>query len=53
MFLIAIPWIASAMSATAAAAATTAATTISVTEAAFIAGAAVGYIATKSKEEEK
>ena len=53
MFLIAIPWIASAMSATAAAAATTAATTISVTEAAFIAGATTGYVVTKSKEEKK
>ena len=49
MFFIAIPWIASALTATAATAATVA-TTVTATEAAFIAGA---YVATKSKEEEK
>ena len=49
MFLIAIPWIASALTATAA----TVATTVTATEAAFIAGATAGYVATKSEEEEK
>ena len=52
MFLIALPWFASALTATAATAAT-AATTVTATEAAFIIGAAVGYVATKSEEKEK
>ena len=51
MFLIAIPWIASALTTTTAA--TTVATTVTATEAAFIAGATTGYVATKSKEEKK
>ena len=52
MFCIAIPWITSALTATAATAATVA-TTVTATEAAFIAGATAGYVATKSEEEEK